>query len=158
MHVIAAKAVAFGEALKPEFKFYSKQVVGNAKVLAETLIKRGLKITTDGTDCHLMVADLTPLKTITGKEAEHILERAGLTCNKNAIPNDPRSPFITSGLRFGTPAGTTRGFKEKEFIMIGNLIADVLEGYVKNSDEGNKAIENKVKSQVIEICKQFPIY
>ena len=158
MHVIAAKAVAFGEALKPEFKVYSKQVVGNAKVLAETLIKRGLKITTDGTDCHLMVADLTPLKTITGKEAEHILERAGLTCNKNAIPNDPRSPFITSGLRFGTPAGTTRGFKEKEFIMIGNLIADVLEGYVKNGDEGNKAIENKVKSQVIEICKQFPIY
>lgn len=158
MHVIAAKAVAFGEALKPEFKVYSKQVVGNAKVLAETLIKRGLKITTDGTDCHLMVADLTPLKTITGKEAEHILERAGLTCNKNAIPNDPRSPFITSGLRFGTPAGTTRGFKEKEFIMIGNLIADVLEGYVKNGDEGNKTIENKVKSQVIEICKQFPIY
>ena len=158
MHVIAAKAVAFGEALKPEFKVYSKQVVGNAKVLAETLIKRGLKITTDGTDCHLMVADLTPLKTITGKEAEHILERAGLTCNKNAIPNDPRSPFITSGVRFGTPAGTTRGFKEKEFIMIGNLIADVLEGYVKNGDEGNKAIENKVKSQVIEICKQFPIY
>jgi len=158
MHVIAAKAVAFGEALKPEFKVYSKQVVGNARVLAETLIKRGLKITTDGTDCHLMVADLTPLKTITGKEAEHILERAGLTCNKNAIPNDPRSPFITSGLRFGTPAGTTRGFKEKEFIMIGNLIADVLEGYVKNGDEGNKAIENKVKSQVIEICKQFPIY
>ena len=158
MHVIAAKAVAFGEALKPEFKVYSKQVVGNARVLAETLIKRGLKITTDGTDCHLMVADLTPLKTITGKEAEHILERAGLTCNKNAIPNDPRSPFITSGLRFGTPAGTTRGFKEKEFIMIGNLIADVLEGYVKNGDEGNKTIENKVKSQVIEICKQFPIY
>lgn len=158
MHVIAAKAVAFGEALKPEFKVYSKQVVSNSKVLAETLIKRGLKITTDGTDCHLMVADLTPLKTITGKEAEHILERAGLTCNKNAIPNDPRSPFITSGLRFGTPAGTTRGFKEKEFIMIGNLIADVLEGYVKNGDEGNKAIENKVKLQVIEICKQFPIY
>jgi len=158
MHVIAAKAVAFGEALKPEFKIYSKQVITNAKVLAETLIKRGLKITTNGTDCHLMVADLTPLKTITGKEAEHALERAGLTCNKNAIPNDPRSPFITSGLRFGTPAGTTRGFKEKEFIMIGNLIADVLEGYVKNGDEGNKVIENKVKSQVVEICKQFPIY
>ncbi|MDX2082815.1 MAG: serine hydroxymethyltransferase [Rickettsiales bacterium] len=158
MHVIAAKAVAFGEALQPEFKNYAKQIVANAKVLAEVLIKRGLKITTGGTDCHLMVVDLTPLQTLTGKEAEKVLERAGLTCNKNAIPNDPRSPFVTSGLRFGTAAGTTRGFKEKEFEKIGNMIADVLEGFVKNGEEGNKPTEEKIKSEVVILCKQFPIY
>ncbi len=158
MHVIAAKAVAFGEALRPEFKTYAKQIVANAKVLAEGLIKRGLKITTGGTDCHLMVVDLTPLETLTGKEAEKVLERAGLTCNKNAIPNDPRSPFVTSGLRFGTAAGTTRGFKEKEFEKIADMIADVLEGFVKNGDEGNKALEEKVKAEVVTLCKQFPIY
>jgi glycine hydroxymethyltransferase len=158
MHVIAAKAVAFGEALEPSFKDYAKQVVANAKVLAAVLIKRGLKITTGGTDCHLMVVDLTPLQTLTGKEAEKVLEHAGLTCNKNAIPNDPRSPFVTSGLRFGTAAGTTRGFKEKEFEKIGNMIADVLEGFVKNGEEGNKALETKVKNEVTALCKQFPIY
>lgn len=158
MHVIAAKAVAFKEALQPEFKTYAKQVVANAKVLADVLIKRGLKITTGGTDCHLMVVDLTPLETLTGKEAEKVLEHAGLTCNKNAIPNDPRSPFVTSGLRFGTAAGTTRGFKEKEFEKIGNMIADVLEGFVKNGEEGNKALEAKVKAEVATLCKQFPIY
>ncbi len=158
MHVIAAKAVAFGEALRPEFKEYAKQVVANAKVLAEVLVKRGLKITTGGTDCHLMVVDLTPLETLTGKEAEKVLERAGLTCNKNAIPNDPRSPFVTSGLRFGTAAGTTRGFKEKEFDRIGHMICDVLEGFVKNGEEGNKTNEEKIKAEVSALCKQFPIY
>ena len=158
MHVIAAKAVAFAEALRPEFKIYAKQIVANAKILSEVLIKRGLKITTGGTDCHLMVVDLTPLETLTGKEAEKVLERAGLTCNKNAIPNDPRSPFVTSGLRFGTAAGTTRGFKEKEFERIGNMICDVLEGFVKNGEEGNRALEMKVKDEVVALCKQFPIY
>ncbi len=158
MHVIAAKAVAFAEALRPEFKDYAKQIVKNAQVLAEVLIKRGLKITTGGTDCHLMVVDLTPLETLTGKEAEKVLERAGLTCNKNAIPNDPRSPFVTSGLRFGTAAGTTRGFKEKEFEKIGNMIADVLSGFVKDGEEGNKTLEEKVKAEVATLCKEFPIY
>lgn len=158
MHVIAGKAVAFAEALQPEFKIYAQQIVNNAKILAKTLMDRGLKITTGGTDCHLMVADLTPLETITGKEAEQVLERAGLTCNKNAIPNDPRSPFVTSGLRFGTPAGTSRGFKENEFKLIGNLIADVLNGFAKNGNEGNQKIELEVKSQVENLCKQFPIY
>ncbi len=158
MHVIAAKAVAFAEALRPEFKDYAKQIVKNAQVLAEALIKRGLKITTGGTDCHLMVVDLTPLETLTGKEAEKVLERAGLTCNKNAIPNDPRSPFVTSGLRFGTAAGTTRGFKEKEFEKIGNMIADVLSGFVKDGEEGNKTLEEKVKAEVVTLCKEFPIY
>jgi len=158
MHVIAGKAVAFGEALKPEFKIYAKQIVANAKILSDTLIKKGLKITTGGTDCHLMVADLTPLETITGKEAEHVLERAGLTCNKNAIPNDPRSPFITSGLRFGTPAGTTRGFKEAEFAKIGEMIGDVLAGFVKNGEEGNKKLEAEIKAEVLKLCQKFPIY
>ena len=158
MHVIAAKAVAFAEALQPEFTTYAKQIVANAKVLSAVLVKRGLKITTGGTDCHLMVVDLTPLETLTGKEAEKVLERAGLTCNKNAIPNDPRSPFVTSGLRFGTAAGTTRGFKEKEFEEIGNMICDVLEGFVKNGEEGNQLLEQKVKVRVGELCKEFPIY
>jgi glycine hydroxymethyltransferase len=158
MHVIAAKAVAFGEALQPEFKNYIKQVVANSKVLASTLMKRGLKITTGGTDCHLMVVDLTPLETLTGKEAEKTLEHAGLTCNKNAIPNDPRSPFVTSGLRFGTAAGTTRGFGEKEFEKIGNMICDVLEGFAKNGEDGNKTLEEKIKAEVATLCKQFPIY
>ena len=158
MHVIAAKAVAFGEALQPSFKEYAKQVVVNAKILAGVLVKRGLKITTGGTDCHLMVVDLTPLETLTGKEAEKVLEKAGLTCNKNAIPNDPRSPFVTSGLRFGTSAGTTRGFKEKEFEWIGNKICDVLEGFVKNGEEGNRELEAKVKKEVRELCEKFPIY
>lgn len=158
MHIIAAKAVAFGEALQPEFQNYSKQIVKNAKILADTLIKRGLRITTGGTDSHLMVVDLTPLQTLTGKEAEKVLERAGLTCNKNAIPNDPRSPFITSGLRFGTAAGTTRGFKEKEFERIGNYVADVLDGFVKNGEEENQHLEQKIRLEVIELCKQFPIY
>jgi len=162
MHIIAAKAVAFGEALQPSFKDYAQQIVKNAKILAATLVKRGLKITTGGTDCHLMVVDLTPLVDLTGKEAEKVLERAGLTCNKNAIPNDPRSPFVTSGLRFGTAAGTTRGFKEGEFERIGNWICDILEGFVKNAKidnpDGNKNLEVMVKAEVKKLCEQFPIY
>jgi glycine hydroxymethyltransferase len=158
MHAVLAKAVSFNEALQPDFKEYGKQVVKNAQILAKVLVDRGLKIVTGGTDCHLMVADLTPLKEVTGKEAEKTLERAGLTCNKNAIPNDPRSPFVTSGLRFGTPAGTTRGFKEAEFERIGNMICDVLEGYVKNGEEGNLALEAEVKKEVYGICQKFPIY
>lgn len=158
MHIVLAKAVAFKEALDPEFKEYGAQIIKNAQILAKTLVKRGLKITTGGTDCHLMVADLTPLKDLTGKEAEKILERAGLTCNKNAIPNDPRSPFVTSGLRFGTPAGTTRGFKEAEFEQVGNMICDVLEGFVKNGEEGNKELEQKIKKEVLTLCQKFPIY
>ena len=158
MHVVAAKAVSFKEALEPSFKDYAAQVVKNAQILAKVLIDRGLKITTGGTDCHLMVVDLTPLETITGKEAERVLEDAGLTCNKNAIPNDPRSPFVTSGLRFGTAAGTTRGFKEKEFEMIGHLIADVLEGHVKNGEESNIKLQQEVKAKVKNLCQEFPIY
>jgi len=160
MHIVAAKAVAFGEALKPEFKIYSENVVKNAKILAKTLMDRGLKITTGGTDCHLMVADLTPLENLTGKEAEKCLERAGLTCNKNAIPNDPRSPFVTSGLRFGKPAGTMRGFGEKEFQRIGHLICDILKAFVKNdlSAEKNKDLEEKIRLEVKDLCLKFPIY
>jgi glycine hydroxymethyltransferase len=158
MHVIAGKAVAFAEALQPEFKIYAQQIVDNAKTLSQTLVEGGLKITTGGTDCHLMVADLTPLGNITGKEAEHSLERAGLTCNKNAIPNDPRSPFVTSGLRFGTPAGTTRGFKQQEFKLIGTMIAGVLSGLANNGPENNQIIEQEIKSHVETLCKKFPIY
>jgi glycine hydroxymethyltransferase len=158
MHVIAAKAVAFGEDLQPEFKIYAAQVVKNAQALSKVLVDRGLKITTDGTDCHLMVVDLTPLKDLTGKEAEKVLERAGLTCNKNAIPNDPRSPFVTSGLRFGSAACTTRGFGEEEFKWIGQKICDVLEGFVKNGEELNINLEGQVKAEVKIICEKFPIY
>ena len=158
MHVIAGKAVAFGEALQPSFKEYSQQVVANAKVLAQTLINRGFKITTGGTDCHLMVADLTPLQNITGKEAESILEKAGLTCNKNAIPNDPRSPFVTSGLRFGTSACTTRGFAEKEFILVGNYIADILHKFANNGIDETQVLCSQIKAEVQNLCAKFPIY
>jgi len=155
MHIIAAKAVAFGEALQPSFKVYGKQVVENAQALAATLVKRGVNITTGGTDTHLMLVDLRPKK-LTGKAAEESLERAGLTCNKNAIPFDPEKPFVTSGIRLGTPAGTTHGFGVKEFKQIGELIGDVLDGLAAGGD--NSAIEQKAHSQVLELCKQFPIY
>jgi glycine hydroxymethyltransferase len=158
MHVIAAKAVAFGEALQPSFIDYSKKIIENADILAKTLISRGLNIVTGGTDCHLMVADLTTLANVTGKDAEHILESAGLTCNKNAIPNDPRSPFVTSGLRFGTAAGTTRGFGKNEFTLIGNYIADVLQEFANKGLEGSKNICEQVKQKVQDLCKNFPIY
>lgn len=156
MHVIAAKAVAFGEVLDPSFKAYGAQVVANAKALAETLVKRGVNIVSGGTDNHLMLVDLRPKK-ITGKAAEESLGRANLTCNKNAIPFDPEKPFVTSGIRLGTPAGTTRGFGVAEFKLIGELIGDVLDGLAANPSD-NSAAEKKAKEEVIKLCKRFPIY
>lgn len=155
MHVIAGKAVAFGEALQPNFKAYGKAVIDNAHILAETLVSRGVDIVSGGTDCHLMLVDLRPKK-LTGKAAEESLERAGLTCNKNAIPFDPEKPFVTSGVRLGTPAGTTRGFGIAEFKQIGNLIGDVLDGLAAGGD--NSAVESKVKAEVLKLCDKFPIY
>jgi len=156
MHVIAAKAVAFKEALSPEFKEYGKKVVENAKILGETLVSRGLNITTGGTDCHLVVVDLRPKK-LTGNIAEKALENAGLTCNKNAIPFDPEKPFVTSGIRLGAPAGTTRGFGKEEFKLIGNLIGDVLDGLAKDRDN-NAKVEKETLAKVKELCAKFPIY
>ncbi|MBP2547309.1 glycine hydroxymethyltransferase [Neorhizobium galegae] len=158
MHVIAAKAVAFGEALQPEFKDYAAQVVKNAKVLADTLISHNLDIVSGGTDNHLMLVDLRK-KNATGKRAEAALGRAFVTCNKNGIPFDPEKPFVTSGIRLGTPAGTTRGFKEAEFAEIGNLIVEVLDGLkVANSDEGNAAVEASVRDKVVTLTDRFPMY
>ena len=156
MHVIAAKAVAFGEALKPEFKKYIAQVIKNAHVLSETLVDGGLNIVSGGTDTHLILVDLTA-KSVTGSDAEKSLEEAGITCNKNGIPNDPNPPKITSGIRLGTPAGTTRGFKEEEFKYVGELILEVLSGLQK-SPENNKLIESEVKLKVHTLCNKFPIY
>lgn len=155
-HVVAAKAVAFGEALRPEFKQYAAAVVANAKVLAETLVRRGVDIVTNGTDSHLMLVDLRPKK-LTGKAAEASMERAGITCNKNGIPFDTEKPTITSGVRLGSPAGTTRGFGLAEFTQIGELIGDVLDGLAANPDD-NSAAEVKVRGQVAELCGRFPIY
>lgn len=156
MHVIAAKAVAFGEALKPEFKAYARAVVDNAKVLGETLKARGVDLVSGGTDTHLVLVDLRP-KHLTGKLAEKSLERAGMTCNKNGIPFDPEKPTVTSGVRIGTPAGTTRGFGIEEFKLIGNLIGDVLDGLEKNPED-NAAAEEKAHAVVSELCRKFPIY
>lgn len=156
MHVIAGKAVALGEALKPEFKIYAQDIVNNAKMLAETLKQRGLDIVSGGTDTHLMLVDLRP-KHLTGNIAEKSLERAHMTCNKNGIPFDPEKPTVTSGIRLGTPAGTTRGFKEDEFKKIGELIGDVLDGLSAHPDD-NAAAEEKAKSEVLELCARFPIY
>ncbi|MCA1240939.1 serine hydroxymethyltransferase [Stappia stellulata] len=158
MHVIAGKAVAFGEALRPEFKVYARNVVENAKVLAETLREGGLDIVSDGTDTHLMLVDLRP-KDLTGKSAEASLGRANITCNKNGVPNDPQKPTITSGIRLGTPAGTTRGFGPQEFREIGKLITEVLDGLkAANSEEGNASTEAAVKDKVIALTDRFPIY
>jgi glycine hydroxymethyltransferase len=156
MHVIAAKAVALGEALKPEFKEYAKNVIANAKVLGETLIARGLNLVSGGTDTHLVLVDLRP-KHLTGKLAAKSLELAHMTCNKNGIPFDPEKPTVTSGIRLGTPAGTTRGFKTEEFKQIANLIGDVLDGLSANPDD-NTAAEEKAKAKVLELCARFPIY
>lgn len=156
MHVIAAKAVAFGEALRPEFKEYAQQVVDNAKALAEVLVNRGFDIVTGGTDTHLMLVDLRP-KGLKGNTAEVALERAGITCNKNGIPFDTEKPTITSGVRLGTPAGTTRGFGVAEFQQIGELIGDVLDAMVDNP-EGNAEVESAVRAKVEDLCKRFPIY
>ena len=156
MHVIAAKAVAFGEALRPEFKAYAARVVENAKVLAATLQERGLDIVSGGTDTHLMLVDLRP-KGLKGNAAEETLERAGMTCNKNGVPGDPEKPTVTSGVRLGTPAGTTRGFGTDEFRQIGNLIGDVLDGLAANGED-NGAAEAKAREAVDELCRRFPIY
>ena len=157
VHVIAAKAVAFGDALKPEFKAYAAQIVANAKALASSLTDEGLRIVSGGTDNHLMLVDLSA-KNVTGKAAEKGLDRAFLTCNKNGIPYDTCSPFVTSGIRLGTPAGTTRGFREDEFRQIGALIAQVVEGLSRNGDEGDGQIEARVRAQAEELCGRFPIY
>ena len=156
-HVIAAKAVAFGEALKPAFKKYAGQVVKNAKVLAETLVDGGCDITTGGTDTHLMLVDLRK-KGLTGKSAEAALGRAFITCNKNGIPFDTEKPMITSGIRLGSPAGTTRGFGEAEFRLVGSLINEVLDGLSKNGEEKNGKVESAVKAKVMALTKRFPIY
>ena len=158
MHVIAAKAVAFGEALRPSFREYAKRVVVNADALAKNLQKNGLNIVSGGTDNHLMLVDCRP-KNATGKRAEAALGRAWITCNKNGIPNDPEKPFVTSGIRLGSPAATTRGFDVEEFELIGDLITEVLDGLKEaNSDEGNAAVEEAVRSKVTELTKRFPIY
>lgn len=156
MHVIAAKAVALGEVLEPEFTAYIKTVLNNAKVLAKTLQERGCDIVTDGTDTHLMLVDLRP-KGLKGNAAEESLERAGITCNKNGIPFDLEKPMVTSGIRLGTPAGTTRGFGHAEFELIGHWIGDVLDGLVLNPDD-NHVAEQKVLLQVQQLCEKFPLY
>ena len=157
MHVVAAKAVAFGEALRPEFKDYAKAVVANARALAASLEENGLRIVSGGTDNHSMLVDLTA-KDVTGKAAEAGLDRAWLTCNKNGIPYDTRSPFVTSGIRLGTPAGTTRGFGTEEFRKVGALIAEVVEGLSKNGAEGDAQVEEAVRRKVSELCADFPVY
>jgi len=157
MHVIAAKAVAFKEALSPEFKLYARQVVANAKVLADTLVKGGLEIVTGGTENHLMLVDLRP-KGLTGKATETALGRAHITCNKNAVPFDPEKPAVTSGVRIGTPAGTTRGFGEAEFRHVGELILEVLDGLAANGDDNNGAVEAAVREKVKVLTDRFPIY
>ena len=157
MHVVAAKAVAFREALQPEFKTYAHRIVENARALAASLEENGLRIVSGGTDNHSMLVDLTA-KDVTGKDAEKGLDRAFLTCNKNGIPYDTRSPFVTSGIRLGTPAGTTRGFGPDEFRTVGKLIAEVVEGLAKNGPEGDAQIEESVRGRVSELCAAFPVY
>ena len=156
MHVVAAKAVCFKEALQPDFREYTKNVISNAKILADTLIKNGFKIFSGGTDTHLMLVDLRPYN-LTGRDAEKSLGNANITCNKNGIPFDTQSPMITSGIRLGTPACTTRGFGRDEFILIGNLITKTLKGLSKNLEDNSK-IEQEVKKEVIDLCTSFPIY
>lgn len=157
VHVMAAKGVAFKEALDPSFKEYGQAIIDNARALASTLKTRGLDIVSGGTDNHLVLVDLRP-KDLTGTDAEEALERAGLTCNKNAIPFDPKPPMVTSGVRLGTPAGTTRGFGQEEFTQVGELIADVLDGLAKNGAEANAEIEKTTKVKVRALCERFPIY
>ena len=157
MHVIAGKAVAFGEALRPEFKVYQKRVIANAKALADQLMKGGLDIVTGGTDTHVMLVDLRP-KGVKGNQADKALGRANITANKNGIPFDPEKPTVTSGLRLGTPAGTTRGFGEAEFRDIADLIVEVLDGLAANGEEGNGAVEEAVKAKVAMLCARFPLY
>jgi len=157
MHVIAAKAVAFGEALRPEFKDYAAQVVANARAMADELMKGGTDIVSGGTDNHLCLADLRP-KGVTGKATEAALGRAHITCNKNGVPFDPEKPFVTSGIRLGAPAGTTRGFKEEEFRQIARWIVEVVDGLAANGEEGNAEVEARVKAEVEALCARFPLY
>jgi glycine hydroxymethyltransferase len=157
MHVIAAKAVAFGEALQPDFKIYAQEVVNNARMLAATMIEGGLDIVSGGTDTHLMLVDLRP-KGLTGKAAEAALGRANITCNKNGIPFDPEKPMVTSGIRLGSPACTTRGFGAAEFKQVGDLIIEVLDGLAQNGEDGNAGVEAAVKAKVIALTDRFPIY
>ena len=157
MHVIAAKAVAFGEALKPEFKTYIQNVIANAQALSDQLIKGGLDTVTHGTDTHVLLVDLRP-KGVKGNATEKALGRANITCNKNGVPFDPEKPTITSGIRLGSPAGTTRGFGEAEFRQIANWIIEVVDGLAANGEEGNAAVEAKVRSEVAKLCARFPIY
>ena len=157
MHVVAAKAVAFGEALQPEYKSYIAAVVENAKILCATMKERGANLVSGGTDTHLGLVDLTPLG-VTGKDADEALERAGITCNKNGIPNDPLPPMKTSGIRVGSPAGTTRGFGTAEFREIGNMVADVLDGLREKGEAGDQAVEADVRQRVRDLCARFPIY
>jgi glycine hydroxymethyltransferase len=156
MHAIAGKAVGFGEALRPEFRGYIEQVVTNAKILAKTLMDRGLDIVSGGTDTHVVLVDLRP-KGLTGNITEVSLEHAGVTCNKNGVPFDPQPPMVTSGVRLGSPAGTTRGFGSAEFEKIGNLIGDVLDGLAENPDD-NSVVEARVRAEVRDLCRAFPIY
>ena len=157
MHVIAAKAVAFLEALQPEFKGYQKQVINNAKCLGKTLTDGGLDLVTKGTDTHVLLVDLRP-KNVTGKDTEKALGRAYITCNKNGIPYDPKKPAITSGIRLGTPAGTTRGFEEREFKKIGEWIVKVIDGLASDGPDNNIDVEKWVKKEAIKLCGDFPIY
>ncbi len=157
MHVIAGKAVSFGEALKPEFKGYGYAVVDNARALAETLKNGGVDIVSGGTDSHIVLVDLRP-KGLSGKDTEEALERAGMTCNKNAVPFDPAPPMVTSGVRLGTPAATSRGFGVEEFKLVGEYVIEVLDGLKENGAEGNAAVEAAVKAKVDALCKRFPIY
>ena len=157
MHIVAAKAVAFKEALDPSFRDYAHRIVANARALAASLEENGLRIVSGGTDNHSMLVDLTA-KDVTGKDAEKGLDRAFLTCNKNGIPYDTRSPFVTSGIRLGTPAGTTRGFGPDEFRTIGKLIAEVVDGLAKNGPEGDAQIEESVRQRVGTLCADFPVY
>ena len=157
MHVIAAKAVAFGEALDPSFKAYAAQVKANAAAMADELMKGGIDIVSGGTDNHLCLADLRPKK-VTGKAAEAALGRAHITCNKNGIPFDPEKPFVTSGIRLGSPAGTTRGFGEAEFRQIARWIVEVVDGLAAHGDAGNAEVEAKVRAEVTALCGKFPLY
>ena len=157
MHVIAAKAVSYGEALKPEFKVYGQAVIDNARALAETLKDGGVDIVSGGTDSHIVLVDLRP-KGLSGKDTEEALERAGMTCNKNAVPFDPAPPMVTSGVRLGTPAATSRGFGVEEFKLVGQYIIEVLDGLKENGAEGNATVEASAKAKVDELCKRFPIY
>ena len=156
MHVIAAKAVSFGEALNPEFEVYIKNVISNAKILSSTLINKGFKVVTGGTDSHIVWLDLTP-KNLTGDKAEKILEDVGIACNKNAIPFDPNPPKITSGLRFGTAAATSRGFNEKDFTIVGEIISDILDSLLLSEEDKQNCFEYS-KNKILEMCKKYPIY